>query len=356
MLLFIVPALAVDGAFDCTPWSAAADAWPEVSALDLDQSVYGAPATTGVLTDPFESIIDTLYANIEAGCPYYNDGGDILKVSGRQSITTTCTTSTGTVVEWSRAAEGFNPDDERLGSWTVTLTPASGALTSLSFSQVTTGTEVTGHDGSWFDIDSWVWEASWTGTLGPDYPDDGWMGLAAEVHHDEDYLSGSWSDTTRFSWDSPTCNWDLDFAQDYNGPLLTTWVLTQGTQQLEVAGAEASTCGVEAVEVNLDGVIGTATADGWSPLSDRDGDGYCVEIDDCRDGLPGVNPGATERPYDGMDQDCDGADLTDVDGDGQDATRVGGTDCMDRNPRVHVGAPDRRVDGIDQDCDGVDGS
>lgn len=62
-----------------------------------------------------------------------------------------------------------------------------------------------------------------------------------------------------------------------------------------------------------------------------------------------------EIPYDGLDQDGDGLDWTDVDGDSVPSVLAGGEDCDDRDRWVHPGAWDRRGDGIDRDCDGLDG-
>jgi hypothetical protein len=60
-------------------------------------------------------------------------------------------------------------------------------------------------------------------------------------------------------------------------------------------------------------------------------------------------------PYDGLDQDCDGVDLVDVDKDGYNSTAVtGGTDCADNNPMIHPGAEEIPYDTVDQDCDGSD--
>ncbi len=61
---------------------------------------------------------------------------------------------------------------------------------------------------------------------------------------------------------------------------------------------------------------------------------------------------ADEIPYDDIDQDCDGADLTDVDGDGWDALQVGGEDCDDSDAQVSPEASES-CNEIDDDCDGL---
>ena len=97
------------------------------------------------------------------------------------------------------------------------------------------------------------------------------------------------------------------------------------------------------------GVFGGPNADG----SDADGDGYW-DITDCDDSDATIHPSAEEVPYDGIDQDCDGDDLVDVDGDGFEAPDVGGTDCDDEDATVYPGAPDTWYDGVDSDCAGDD--
>lgn len=115
---------------------------------------------------------------------------------------------------------------------------------------------------------------------------------------------------------------------------------------------------------------------------DEDSDGYsacsgeCGPGEDCDDTLDNIYPDAKEScdhldnncdgnidegfaqvmevPYDGIDQNCDGDDLIDVDDDGFAATTVGGPDCDDGDPNAHPSAVEVACDGIDQDCDGAD--
>ncbi len=101
------------------------------------------------------------------------------------------------------------------------------------------------------------------------------------------------------------------------------------------------------VDNNCDGRIDEGT-----DRYDDDGDGYSDYEGDCDDGEAAVNPEATEVPYDGVDQDCDGADLTDVDGDGYDSELVGGSDCDDALSAVHPDA-EEWANGVDDNCDGA---
>ena len=85
---------------------------------------------------------------------------------------------------------------------------------------------------------------------------------------------------------------------------------------------------------------------------DDDEDGYTSDVD-CDDTDPSIHPDAAELPYDGIDQDCSGADLTDVDGDGFNGGPAG-DDCNDTDASVYPDATEIPNDGIDQDCSEAD--
>ena len=81
---------------------------------------------------------------------------------------------------------------------------------------------------------------------------------------------------------------------------------------------------------------------------------------DCNDAAPDVNPGAPDPFYDGIDADCDGANDFDQDGDGlpgdgDSSLATPGEDCDDDNPAsAQARSPEIPYDGVDQDCDGAD--
>jgi hypothetical protein len=92
-------------------------------------------------------------------------------------------------------------------------------------------------------------------------------------------------------------------------------------------------------------------------LTDMDADGFASELvtggTDCDDTQASINPAAIDIPYDFIDQDCSGSDAIDLDGDGYEGG-AGGADCNDANPGINPGATEIPYDNIDQDCSGAD--
>ena len=147
------------------------------------------------------------------------------------------------------------------------------------------------------------------------------------------------------------CNDETDegFDQDGDGALSMELCETIGTDCDDADPA------FPAEEIPYDGV--DQDCDG-SDLADIDGDGYPGRAgggNDCDDEEASIHPGAAEVPRDGIDQNCDGVDLIDGDDDGFESVEFGGTDCDDADPAVNPDAIDWFGDGEDSDCDEVDG-
>ena len=70
---------------------------------------------------------------------------------------------------------------------------------------------------------------------------------------------------------------------------------------------------------------------------------------DCNDANAGIRPGVADIPDDGVDQDCSGADATNLDADGDGSPRP--QDCDDRNAKVKPGAKEVVGNRVDENCD-----
>ncbi len=110
------------------------------------------------------------------------------------------------------------------------------------------------------------------------------------------------------------------------------------------------------------GILSTDRCDFDTDLDGFTRIGSCAgSADDCNDKNTDVYPGAVET-CDGLDNDCngqvdDGFTPTDTDGDGYyGLTSCGAVadDCNDNDATIHPDALDIPYDGIDQDCNGAD--
>ncbi|MCP3686384.1 MAG: hypothetical protein GY861_27385 [bacterium] len=133
------------------------------------------------------------------------------------------------------------------------------------------------------------------------------------------------------------------------------------------AGALADTCTAgapvdEVCDDGLDNDCDGATDEGCAGCTDGDGDGYCLEVDDCDDTDASINPAASDVNCDNVDDNCDG---TADEGYVSTPTSCGVGECAAAGTMSCVagaevdsctaGTPVDEVcdDGLDNNCDGT---
>ncbi len=263
LLLAASPASASDLTFVCPGVESAADAhaWSEVGRL-------------GVL-DRMEGMMAMAQEHFEPGCPsvWSEDG-----LPEGAIVAESCTTSAGVAVSVAQSVEAG------VTSLDVTVSRAAGAWTELNFAARFAGSRdpLAGPV-----VDTQAFEASWTGTLDPAWPEDG-------------RARGSWSYTAQGegldhrvvlaeTWADPECRWS---AHALTG-LVSAWDVSiaspAGNHRISVlASADTDGC----ADSRFDLTEAEVDAEGWGTcaVADADDDGFGAEFD-CDDQNAAVYPG-----------------------------------------------------------------
>jgi MYXO-CTERM domain-containing protein len=147
--------------------------------------------------------------------------------------------------------------------------------------------------------------------------------------------------------------------------------INPGADEVAADGVDQNCDGAEDCYQDLDRDRYGSQSIATSTALDCFADGVAANSDDCYDISPGgelINPGATEQPGSGIDENCDGLEscFQDVDADGYgngtiqesptiDCSEVGvsrtSDDCNDALPEINPGAIELPADLVDQNCD-----
>ncbi len=240
------------------------------------------------------------------------------------------------------------------GVWTLTVEDTFASLDDGVFNswslEITTGVS------SDADNDGWVGSTFCTGgdcddtdaTIFPGAPEV----CADSIDQDCDGLDIASADIDLDTYDSVECggtDCDDNNANVFDGSDFDTDLALGCQDDCDDTDATVNPSGVEVcndgIDQDCDGEDLTGTVDG-----DGDGETTCT---DCDDTDPLVNAAATEVCADGIDNDCSGiVDDLDADADGSVTTECGGADCDDADATVNPNATEL-CDGIDGDCDGI---
>lgn len=117
-------------------------------------------------------------------------------------------------------------------------------------------------------------------------------------------LSSSTEGDTAFIWSESTGMQSVAAALTAQGISTTGWKL-QEAHRISTDGTTIIGVGINP-SGNREAWIATVA----SNTSDRDRDGYTDKYGDCNDLVASINPGAFDIPLNGIDEDCDGVDVS----------------------------------------------